>query len=200
MVRVQHVDDAQVFEAARAVLVERARVTTALVAERAGVSEALLFKRYGSKAGLMRAVMEDALASLLATIEDADQAPLDQARLTVLAAEILVHIRVFVPMALAHLGEPLEAPELQVTDPPPMRALRALTSVFARQMERGGLRKSDPVTVARALIGTVWQYAFEDALMRMRGRAATVPADDFTRNLASFLWSGLTPDQNGEPA
>jgi AcrR family transcriptional regulator len=203
MSRPQHVDDAHVFEAARAVLTDRARLTTSLVAERAGVSEALLFKRYGSKAGLMRVVMEDALASMLATIAAVDSAPLDQSRLAALAADVLGHIRVFVPMALAHMGEPLEAPQLQMDDPPPMRALRALTAVFANQMERGTLRRSDPSTVARAFIGAVWQYAFEEALMRMRGRTLDVSPEDLTSNLASFLWSGLAPvvrEHNGDPA
>jgi AcrR family transcriptional regulator len=198
----QHVDDAHVFEAARAVLTERARLTTAWVAERAGVSEALLFKRYGSKAGLMRGVMEDALATMLATIEAADRKALDRARLAVLATNVLGHIRVFVPMALAHMGEPLEAPELQLDDPPPMRALRALTSVFARQMERGSIKRSDPVTIARAFIGAVWQYAFEEALMRMRGRTLDITPEQLTENLASLLWSALAPvrDHNGDPA
>jgi AcrR family transcriptional regulator len=205
MARTQHVDDRDVFAAARAVLTDRARLTTALVAERAGVSEALLFKRYGSKAGLMRVVSEDALASMLASIAGAERGLVDQAGLAELAADVLGHIRVFVPMALAHMGEPLEAPQLRMEDPPPMRALRALTAVFANQMERGAMRASDPVTVARAFIGAVWQYAFEEALMRMRGRKPEVSPEDLTTNLASFLWSGLAPPvrvtrhHNGDP-
>lgn len=193
MGRPQQVDDAHVFVAARAVLVDSARLTTALVAQRAGVSEALLFKRYGSKAGLLRAVMEDALTSMLASIEHAGRTPLDEAGLARLAMNVLAHIRLFVPMALTHMKEPLASPQLEGDDPPPMRALRALTSTIATQMESGALRESDPTTVARVIIGGIWQYAFEDALMRLRGRKSKVSARALTTRLASFLWTALAP-------
>jgi len=185
------------------VLVERGRLTTALIAERAGVSEALLFKRYGSKVGLMDAVMENALASLLTTIDAARHTVLDRERLATLATDVLTHVRFFVPMALAHMGEaPLESPHLHGEDPPPMRALRALTAVFEKQMDAGAIRRSDPSTVARAFIGAVWQYAFEEALMRMRGRTVDVLPEFLTNNLAALLWSGLAParGRTGDPA
>jgi len=46
----------------------------------------------------------------------------------------------------------------------------------------------------------VWQYAFEEALMRMRGRRVDVPPEVMTHNLAALLWSGVAtaPGRSGD--
>jgi len=199
MARPTTVNDESIFQAVRTVMAGQPRLTTARVAEVAGVSEGLIFKRYRSKSGLLTAVMEDALRRLIATIDAAGAAPYDVAWVSTLASEVLGHIRFFVPMALAHMGEPLDAPHLQVEDPPPMRVVRAMANAIGAQMARGHLRDSDPSVVARAFIGALWQYAFEETLMRARGRTHHHSPDHFVVSLAAFFWEGLAPASHGDP-
>lgn len=193
MARPPFIEEQRIFDAVRSVLLGRPRLTTARVAEAAGVSEGILFKRFGSKNGLLAAVMEDALARMLARIRAHADTPCDRRWLSDLAFDVLVHVRLFVPMALAQMGEGFGAPQLQGEDPPPMRVAAALAQMFREQMELGRLRPSDPTACARTLLGGLWQYAFEEALLRVRGRTPAQSADDFVASVASLLWLGLAP-------
>jgi AcrR family transcriptional regulator len=193
MARPLLIEDQRLFEAVRTVLLGQPRLTTARVAEVAGVSEGILFKRFGSKNGLLAAVMEDTLARLLARIDAHGGGPCDLRWLSALAFDVLGHVRLFVPMALAHMGEGLEASQLQGEDPPPLRVAAALARMFREQMERGGLRASDAGACARTFLGGLWQYAFEEALLRARGRTPGQSAEDFVTALASLFWEGLGP-------
>lgn len=201
------IDDKRLFEAVRTVLLGEPRLTTARVAEVAGVSEGILFKRFGSKNGLLAAVMEDTFGAMLERIRAHGGVPCDRRWLSSLALDVLAHVRLFVPMALAHMGQGFEAPQLQGEDPPPMRVEAALARLFGDQMAAGRLRPCDPHACARTLLGALWQYAFEEALLRMRGRTPAQSAEEFVAALASLFWEGVArspsipsdPVRTGDP-
>ena len=74
-----------------------------------------------------------------------------------------------------------------------MRVEAAIARLFREQMAAGRLRPCDPHACARTLLGGLWQYAFEEALLRLRGRTPAQAAEEFVPALASLFWEGLAP-------
>lgn len=198
MSRPVSIKDQTIIDAARATFLEKGiAATTAEVAERAGVSEGTLFKRFRSKAELFQAAMQPQFAELgwLADLESrVGQGDL-QAQLTELGAAGIAFFRQLMPLIMMNYANPAPngLPEqLNVPDPPPLRALRRLTGYFEAEIRLGRLRPVDPEILARMFLGSLQQYVFFDLLFQAQ-QTLPLPLPTFLRGLVAMLWSGAGP-------
>jgi AcrR family transcriptional regulator len=198
MARPVSIKDQTIIDAARATFLEKGiAATTAEVAERAGVSEGTLFKRFRSKAELFQAAMHPQFAELgwLADLESrVGQGDL-QAQLTELGAAGIAFFRQLMPLIMMNYANPAPngLPEqLNVPDPPPLRALRRLTGYFEAEIRLGRLRPVDPEILARMFLGSLQQYVFFDLLFQAQ-QTLPLPLPTFLRGLVAMLWSGAGP-------
>jgi AcrR family transcriptional regulator len=150
MPRPVSIKDQTLIDAARAVFLERGfGATTAEVAERAGVSEGTLFNRFKSKAELFQAAMEPQLDQLewLADLDPrVGQGELRE-HLHELGAAGIEFFRQLMPLVMMSYANPTPSglPEaLTQPNPPPLRALRHLSSYFEAEIRLGRLRPSTP--------------------------------------------------------
>jgi AcrR family transcriptional regulator len=198
MARPVSIKDQTIIDAARATFLEKGiAATTAEVAERAGVSEGTLFKRFRSKAELFQAAMHPQFAELgwLADLESrVGQGDL-QAQLNELGAAGVAFFRQLMPLIMMNYANPAPngLPEqLNVPDPPPLRALRRLTGYFEAEIRLGRLRPVDPEILARMFLGSLQQYVFFDLLFQAQ-QTLPLPLPTFLRGLVAMLWSGAGP-------
>jgi AcrR family transcriptional regulator len=205
MARPVSIKDETIVEAARQVFLERGiQATTAEVAERAGVSEGSVFKRFRSKLDLFRAAMEDKLAQpdwtkhLAARV---GKGPVEQ-NLFEIGMAVIAFFRELMPLMMMAWSNP--SPNglpclVSGPNPPPLRALKHMTSYLEAEMSAGRLQRHDPELVARAFIGGLNHFVFFEILHRESGEAP-VAAETYVRGLVHLLWSGLSPANGAKRA
>jgi AcrR family transcriptional regulator len=196
LARPTRISDEAILEAARAVFLEHGvAATTAEVARRAGVAEGSIFKRFATKADLFRAAMQAELdepdwlrALVLARDEDDPREVLRQ-----VGMQAVAFARRLMPLIMMQWssGKTYGVPEqLQGPSSPPLRALKALSAFFEREMRAGRMRAHQPEIVARMFFGSIQNYVFFEILLRAQARMP-LPVEDYLRGLIDVLWSGV---------
>lgn len=192
------ISDEQILDAARAVFLDLGvAATTAEVAKRAGIAEGSIFKRFPTKAELFRAAMQidfDTLDFLriLVAAEDGDDP-----RLTLyqFGMDAVRFFRRLMPLVMLQFGTGKKdgIPE-QLLGPsaPPLRALKTLAAYIERQMKSGHMRKQNPETVARMLLGSIQSYVFFEIVLRAQ-QTSRLPVAVYLRGLIEVLWTGVKP-------
>ncbi len=200
MARPTTIKDETIIAAAREVFLEKGiQATTAEVAERAGVSEGTIFNRFKTKYELFQAAMEQLeepvwVRTLTENIGKRDV----RETLETAALQAIEFFRKIVPlmmMSWSNQKDGLPAPLTQ-PNPPPLRALRALTGYFEAEMRGGRLRRHDPEICARSFAGSVQSYVFFEILMTAH-QVLPLPAETFVRGLVNLFWTGAEPVGKG---
>ncbi len=204
MARPTVIRDADILEAARAVFLERgALATSAEVAQRAGISEGSVFKRFRTKAELFRAAMglspddvPNVFAGLPARAGEGDIAE-NLAAAMLAAIEHADRTFPIITMSLANPKLSLGIPEeLDVPDPPPMRAQLVIASYLEREVELGRLAPIDVAVLARALFGGITGYVLSEALAARHG-GVSIERERFVRSYVRVLLEGALPREVG---
>lgn len=142
-----------------------ARLTTREIAARAKVSEASIFYHYSDRAGLLRAVLESALAPLQAIGAGVSFRP---AQRTAVMTELGGAIETFLDAALPVLAAAQADAELRARLAADMRdrdlglhrGVRALGAYLAREQTAGRVRSDvDPTAIAFAFVSTCYARA-----------------------------------------
>ncbi len=151
--------DAELFAAAREVILEHGpSVSAKRIAEELGVSAAALFKRVGTKHELIRrALVGVNLPDFVSHLEQGpDDRPVRE-QLLERAQEIDTFFTKAMP-AIAMLKAGGFCPSEVFSDmevPPPIRALRAMTSWFETLRTQGRVTITDSETIAMAFLGAL---------------------------------------------
>jgi AcrR family transcriptional regulator len=191
--------DETILEAARAVFLERGiAATTAEVAGRAGVSEGTLFNRFGSKEQLFKAAMG-------MQIDEPDWAYLFLSRvgtgdvkehLYELGIKFVEFFQKLVPMLMMVWSNPTmtsgKQREIHNGKHPATRNIRLVMGYLEAEMKAGRLRKQDPEIVARAFMGSLFNYAFLDVATFVHEELPQ-PKEAFVKGLIAVLWGGMAP-------
>ncbi len=190
------ISDDDILAAAREVFLERGfGASTALVAERAGVSEGLLFKRFPSKAVLFAQAMETGdVDDLCGVIEGLSRQPDLRCALVRVIATLVAKARELLPrmMMVWANTSPGDLHDAGV-EPPPLRVLNALTGWIEAEVSAGRLGPTDPRVLARAIMGSSFNFAFFETM----GFEPRGDADAFARRLADLLLGGLVQPISG---
>ncbi|HWE28521.1 MAG TPA: helix-turn-helix domain-containing protein [Polyangia bacterium] len=198
MARPITISDERILDAARAVFLEHGvAATTADVAKRAGVAEGSIFKRFATKIDLFKAAMQvdfDTLDFLHTLVAATDE---DDPRLTLqrFGLDAVIFFRRLMPLVMLQFGtgKKLGIPDALIgPDAPPLRALKTLAAYFERQMKSGRMRKHNPETVARMLLGSIQSYVFFEILLRAQ-QQMPLPVATYLRGLIEVLWTGVQP-------
>ena len=198
MARPTTISDERILEAARAVFLELGvAATTADVAKRAGVAEGSIFKRFPTKVDLFKAAMQIDFESLdfLDTLVSASDE--DEPRITLFqfGMQAVSFFRRLMPLVMLQFGTGKKQgiPE-QLIGPnaPPLRALKTLAAFVERQIKSGRMRKHNPETVARMLLGSIQSYVFFEILLRAQ-QQNPLPVATYLRGLIDVLWTGVEP-------
>jgi AcrR family transcriptional regulator len=198
MSRPTTISDESILEAARAVFLEHGvAATTAEVARRSGISEGSIFKRFPTKTDLFKAAMQvdfDTLEFLrtLVAAEDGDD---PRQTLYQFGMEAVSFFRRLMPLVMLQFGtgKKLGIPDqLLGPDSPPLRALKTLAAYIERQIKSGAMRKHNPETVARMLLGSIQSYVFFEIVLRAQQKMP-LPVGTYLRGLLEVLWTGVEP-------
>lgn len=73
-----------------------------------------------------------------------------------------------------------------------LERLRQLAALFAAAMDRGEMRRMDPLLVARCAVGMVWHYALVQETLRGE-RVTPWPEAVVVDTFSGILWEGLRP-------
>ena len=197
MSRPRTISDAVILEAARAVFLEHGpAISTQVIADRVGLSQAALFKRFGTKDELLlAALVPDGDPPFLTLIEGGpDKRPV-QEQLEEIALAITAHLRVAVPClaTVRASGVELERVLAEFGEPPPARAVRALTVWFDLAQVHGLVRDCDPQSLAMAFLGALHGRPF---LLHMSGGWLPESSDGaYIRTLVDVIWRGIAPEE-----
>ncbi len=165
MARRQTISDQQILDAAQALFTEHGlQATTADIAKRAGCSEGSIFRRYATKHELFLASMgipspRVALEELMAR---AGQAPPSEILSNFCELKVGFFLKIL-PRMHAALGGGLCLDTLSKQgEPPPVHAIRTLSSYIAAEQELGRIAPGPAEPLARMLIGAMHFYAFTE--------------------------------------
>ncbi len=199
MARPTSITPESILEAAREVFLERGILgTTAEVAERAGISEGSIFKRFPSKAHLFRAAMGDKFLIAppwIDTVASRVGKGEIQENLFALGMDIVAHFRELMPFIMMSWSNPAPngLPEgMSQPNPPPLRAMKAMTGYFEAEMRTGRLRRVDPEVLARTFLGALHTFVFFEVLHRAN-EELPLAAETYLRGLVNILWQGVDP-------
>jgi AcrR family transcriptional regulator len=190
MPRPQIVPDEQILAAAREIfLAEGVTASTLTIAKRAGVSEGTLFKRFGTKEALFLAALEiSAEPAWVKTLDGFVGQGEPQETLMALSLQMVASFRELMPRIIVLRSRGLLHPFMQsLPDPPPVRAHRALTQYFTREIELGRFRTFHPSAAASLLLGALTHFVLVEEL----GGAIGASDRDFVRDLVETLWQGI---------
>lgn len=197
MARPSTITNQQILQAARQVfLSEGFAASTGDIAKRARVSEGTIFKRFATKEDLFLAAMGTAAApALMSSLPGrVGKGDLRQG-LVSLALELIELYREVLPRVTMMWSCRLPPSQLMkgMTDPPPVRGLRALTAFFDGEQRLGRIGGCDPEVVARLFAGAIHHYVN----LEMMGMARRLPmaAPSFARGLVDVLWNGIASDE-----
>lgn len=205
MPRPKTIRDEAILDAAREVFLEHGfQATTAEVAQRASVSEGSVFKRFKSKFELFHCAM-------LPSIESVDwtrglEARVGQGELREnledIAHEAIAFFRGTMPLMMMSWSNPDPAGPAAVFariegEPPPVKAIKRVTSYLEAEMRLGRLRRVDPEVLARTFTGGILQFVMFEVMLRVGGMLP-LPEATFVRGLVDVLWNGAGVTSAGE--
>lgn len=192
--RKKSVSDEAVLRAAREVfLTDGFGAATTEIATRAGVSEALLFKRFRTKEELFASAM--GLSEVPRWVEEIDARvgkgdPKQSLR--ELALMIIESLRRTLPRTMMMWSSRVKPPSRrEQRDSPRVRDVKALSRYMEQEMLLGRIRKSNPEVAARALFGSLLNYAFSETMGAHVGKR--IEPEQYVQSLIELLWSGLGP-------
>lgn len=208
MARRSSISEQQILAAARRVFLSKGgAATTAEVAREAGIAEGSIFKRFPTKAALFAASMHGQMEEFpwMKVLRDAKGDVDGQAILLEAGVEAVGFFKKLMPLMMMTWSNPkmLDClpPQMDVEDPPPVRALRELTNFFRRQITAGRVRRCSPEVAARMYIGAIVNYVLLGLLLeRNPTAAAAAPASfsagnpkTFVQQLVHQLYAGIGP-------
>ena len=173
--------------------------TTAEVARRAGVAEGSVFNHFHSKAELFRVATDPDRTT------DCPQMDIPQLRdhgdpresLELFGHAVLTNLRRTLPLMMVRWSN---RGADAACDPKRRQAFREAARPIAHalesEMRAGRMRRHDPETAARVLLGGLYSYAFGE-LMLGEGNGSDVRARTYIRNVVQMLWDGLAPNPRG---
>lgn len=167
----------------------------AVVAARVGMSQPALSQRFGSKqALLLRALMPPSTVPWAERLADGPGPEPLRDQLEALCVKAMHFFAEMVPAmtALRAAGLPLMDAVALHPDAPHLRVRRLVVDWFARAMDAGRLRSSDPERLAMVLIG-----GLESRALLAWVQSEPLVADEQTAHamaVAELLWSGVRPE------
>jgi AcrR family transcriptional regulator len=200
MPRPTSISHEKIIRAAREVFLEKGlQATTAEVAKRAGVAEGTIFYKFKTKHDLFRAAMVSDFGAegpdwLKKLVDSVGQGDLKQ-NLVEAVLGAIEFFRQLLPLIMHSLANAKLAglpEELLEPNPPPLRILKRLSSVFEAEMRAGRLRRHDAEVLARMFMGSVMQYVFFEMLLAAH-RELPLPAASYARSVVDLLWTGAAP-------
>jgi AcrR family transcriptional regulator len=200
MARTPSITDDEILEAARAAFFESGlKATTADIAERAGISEGTIFRRFPTKHDLFMAAMGlPACPSWIATLEGFVDGSADAGlaqNLTTLGHEILEFFEDLIPkMSMVLASGDKQMPSFEgLSEPPPVRGIKALANYLHHEQRAGRIRACDPEVAARMYLGSLHMYAFTDVFGI--NDFLPMPKQTFVRGVVDNLLRGVQADE-----
>jgi AcrR family transcriptional regulator len=194
MGRPRTISDETLLDAARAVFLrDGVAASTAEIARVAGVSEGLIFKRFATKDALLEQCFDLSSFGVSDLSNLVGRGELRQ-NLSKLAHEQVAIFRKLLPFVMIRLGQCGLSPSglfAAHEDPPPVRNMRRLASYFEAEMKLGRLRRSDPLALARIMLGSTHNLVF----FELAGLDRHLPTDEtaFVESLVSLMLDGARP-------
>jgi AcrR family transcriptional regulator len=195
MSRCPTINDDVILEAARRLFVEHgASLPVQVIADEVGLSEAAIYKRFATKSSLMRrALSPPRNPPFLAVLEAGPDGRSVDVQLVELLHLVYGYFRTMVPQVsvLKSAGIPMRD-VVDAKDPPPLRALAALTGWFERASAAGLVGAVDASTCAYAVVAFSQHRSFWAHLNFL---AEGPEADDrAVRAYVDTLLQGLRPE------
>lgn len=192
MSRPRRISDEEILSGVRrAVLQLGPHVSMDIVAEQLGVTAPALFRRFGSRTGLLLAALRpEASPPFLTEVERGpDDRPIGE-QLVELFTHMGRHMLGSLPCltALRESGIPLDTLLKDDDDPPPLRAVRALSGWLQRAARAGLIADVDPDGVAMAMLGAVQAPIF---LRHLAKRTDAFDPAEHAAALARLFLSGV---------
>jgi AcrR family transcriptional regulator len=166
-----------------------------MIAKRLGMSQAALFKRFGTKerlfiAALTRPIRDNPLADLVSA-GPSDEPIRDQ--LIMIGSGILTVMRRVVPcMAMLHAAGFTPKSYLSHEKAPPIQGRKLLAGWLQAAMDKGKIRKADPMVMAVGFIGMLKARPFREIILGDHGLQCT--DEEYVTQLVDQLWSGIAPE------
>ncbi len=187
--------DSDLYATARALVLEHGpAVSAARIAEAMGISQAALCKRVGTKRELLRRAMWAEVPDFLPPLEAGPDEREVRVQLLEHATKIdafyAERMPVFAMCKAAGLG-PQDVFEPEV-EPPPLRSLRALTSLFRTLHESGRAHVPNPEAVAIAFLGSIQA---RHAMRAFMGGSYPDGGPDYVETLVTTIWKGIAPSE-----
>jgi len=201
MPRPTSISHEKIIAVAREVFLEKGmQATTAEVARRAGVAEGTIFYKFKTKYHLFKQAMTAGLeepqfvSALAATVGKGEL----RANLETAMRDGIAFYRAVLPLAFMAWSNQSAAglPDLLLEpNPPPLRVLRRLSSVFEAEMRAGRVQRRDPEVLARMLMGSMMQYVFFEMLMEAH-HELPLPVESYARSVVGALLDGIAPEKS----
>ena len=202
MARPRQISDAEILQSARSCFLEQGpSASTNCIAERLGISQATLFKRFGTKEDLLVAALVPAPPAWLDGLDDGPDDRPFQAQLRQVLQEMEAFMRETMPrmQCLVAAGIGIERAFRDHEIPPPLLTRNKLTAWFQRAMDAGKIIRSNPATLATALMGSVHARSFLQGALERRGQdsASAMPKppqrlnDTYLDELEMLIWRAV---------
>lgn len=185
--------DEELYAVARRVFLEHGPgVSTAVIAAELGVSSPALFRRVGTKEELLLRAMTQGLPPpwIERVVAGPDERPVREQLLDV-AHEVDAFFTRMMPAFSTLRAAGICPQDLldHFDEPPPVRAIRALTGWFQRLHERGRVRAPNPEAVAIAFLGSMHARSM---FRHILGDVAPTGGPDYLRDVVDMLLQGIS--------
>ena len=171
-------------------------MSTQVIADQVGLSQAALFKRFGTKQNLMLEALAPPATPLFAEqlLAGPDDRPLAE-QLAEIAEHILAFLRQILPVVAALRFCEISPLELlsRYETPPPVVALRGLTTWFEKAIADGRLRHHQPEALAMAFMGSLHARVFFQKAAPMHDWAQE--ESDYAASVINILLCGLLTEE-----
>lgn len=197
MVRPRQITDEEILDVARRMFFEHGpAVSTNAIAQELEISQAALFKRFGTKAVLIRRAMRISMTPPFVELLDAGPDPDRGVReqLEEVGLSINAFFEELAPAAavLKMSGAPPDDLFSDGNEPPPVRAIRALTRWLATMHEDGRANVSNPEATAMSFLGALHIRPF---LEHMFGAKPDFDGPSYVREVVESHWAAIAPQQ-----
>lgn len=193
----QFTDEELLEVARRCFLAEGPGVPTSKIASELGVSAAALFRRMGSKAELMRRAL--GVPTCPGWVDDLEGGPSDapvREQLLQLATRVDDFFRRRLPELAVFRAAGIDPSDIftDMKDPPPIRAVRALSAWLRRLVEQGRVADIEVEALAVAFLGSLQSRHF---LQQMCGADYPSGGDNYLDVVADTFAAALVPKEDG---